>query len=609
MREGRITYLTNHFGEEKIPVVLALGIAAYDETTEFYDEAADHLYNGLVPARNAFYPSLRHHQGAAYGPGRYEWEVLSGFLISRMGAKNPYVKEQGLIPYHTLYSRRPDGVISPEGDDFNFEFVSRADGSGYIALAGVMLAAQEYRDPYLQAEAERYLPFVDIFKPIDDAVRQFLYYDPTLDARPADELPLTRFFPSPLSSLTARTGWDLDGGAGSPVAMVNLTMSDYYLGNHDHLDAGHFSIYYKGPLAIDSGAYAESKEGSGKHGGNSGHWANYFRRSIAHNTLLVRDPEEPRHAGSIWDAQNEGGQAINTGGPIEQFNGGAPLTWEEVEADGVQVELLAHDFGPDPQTPEYSHLKGDMAGAYRFGDRRPKVTEAKRSFVFLNLMSEEVPAALMIYDRVTAADSTFKKRWLLHSMEEPVIEDGRVTVRRTGGRLAYDGQLVSQTLLPRADNLTVEAIGGPEQDFLVASAGINYALKKESDVEKFEAGQWRVEVSPKSAAATDHFFHVLQVMDGGRQPLPLTELRTAAMTGVLLADRAVFFATDGQRVAEEQTIVIPQDVGGRVKVLLTDLAAGTWRLTGLNGSKRFTVTETAGTLYAGLTRGTYRLRR
>ena len=70
--------------------------------------------------------------------------------------------------------------------------------------------------------------------------------------------------------------------------------------------------------------------------------------------------------------------------------------------------------------------KGDITQAYT-----RKVKEAKRSFVFLNLKSETVPAALIVYDKVSASNPDFRKYWLLHSIEEPRLEGNTFTVRRT----------------------------------------------------------------------------------------------------------------------------------------------------------------------------------
>ncbi len=602
MREGRITYVTNHFGEEKIPNALAFGMAAYELNPEIYDEVTAHLYHGLIPARNAFYPSHRHHQGSAYGMGRYDSEILSTFLLTNMGAERPYVDDQGKVLYHTLYSRRPDGVIFSEGDDFNPHVLYRANGSGYFGLRGLMMAANEFKDPYLQDEVYRYLDFPTQFTHMDDAALNFMYFDHQLKPESVTALPLTKFFNSPLASMVARTAWGLKEGVASNAVVATMNMSDYYFGNHDHLDAGHFNIYYKGPLTIDSGAYAENEDGTGKHGGNAGHWNNYFRRSIAHNTLLVRDPDQPYRPGSIWDASNEGGQVINTGGPIEQENGGAPLTFEEIEQDGIQVKLEGHDFGPDKITPDYSYLKGDMAAAYHYNylKVKPKVEEAKRSFVFLNMKQEQVPGVLLVFDKVIARKASFPKTWLMHFIEEPQVEGNVTTLQKVKGRLPYSGKLVNTTILPKMDNLEISKIGGEGQDFYTESIDKNWALKKKEDIVRFEAGQWRIDVKPKKSAKLDRFFNLIQVMDQDKQPLSYQSIENETHIGVQIADRVVMFGKDGYRIDQSFKLEIPV-AAKQQKILITDLQAGQWNVNG----ETHTVTEEAGTLYLQAPAGTF----
>ena len=606
MTEGRITYLVNHFGEEKIPNALAFGIASYEHSPDIYNEAAYHLYGGLVPSRNSFYPAHRHHQGSAYGPGRYDSEVLSTFLITQMGAPRPYIDAQGKILYHSIYNRRPDDVIFSQGDDFNPNFLYRAEGSGYFALFGLMMAASEFQDPYLQDEVQRHIGFKDKFTHLDDGVLLLLYQDETLEPKSVEELPLTKFFGEPIASMTARTGWDMKKGVDSDVAIATMEMSNYYFGNHDHLDAGHFNIYYKGPLAIDSGAYAESAEGTGKHGGDSGHWNNYFRRTVAHNTILVRDPDEPYRPTSIWDAQNEGGQVVNAGGPIEQYNGGAPLSYQDMASRGKQVELLARSFGPDTIVPEYSYLKGDMAKAYAYSylNMQPKVDKAQRSFVFFNLKNKEVPAALIVHDYVTARKANFKKRWLMHFVEKPDVDGHITTVVKKPGRLAYSGKLVNQTLWPRAENLQIDVIGGEGKEFWTESASKNWALAKKEDIDRFEAGRWRIEISPKKEAATDRFLNVIQVMDKENEALPVYEYETDTQVGVQLADRAVFFSKDGSLLKNDVSFTL-KNSDSDIRVLLTDLKEGNWILKGNQRQEKFQVTESAHTIYVRLPAGTY----
>ena len=67
-------------------------------------------------------------------------------------------------------------------------------------------------------------------------------------------------------------------------------------------------------------------------------------------------------------------------------------------------KVLGHGFGPDANKPDYSYLKGDITQAYT-----DKVKEAKRSFVFLNLHATEVPAALIVFDKVVSSDPSVQE--------------------------------------------------------------------------------------------------------------------------------------------------------------------------------------------------------
>ena len=57
-----------------------------------------------------------------------------------------------------------------------------------------------------------------------------------------------------------------------------------YLAKHGHLDQNHFVIYHKGYLATESGADYTDTE--------SPHYLNYYRRTIAHNSMLVFKKDE-----------------------------------------------------------------------------------------------------------------------------------------------------------------------------------------------------------------------------------------------------------------------------------------------------------------------------
>ncbi|MFS4467485.1 T9SS type A sorting domain-containing protein [Maribacter sp. 2210JD10-5] len=574
-------YLTDHFGEEKIPDLLAFGIACYDEDTKIYDDVATQMYEGLVPSRNFFYPSNKHHQGSSYTSTRYDSEILSTVLMTRMGVERPYIDEQGQIPYSLMYTRRPDGNLMTEGDDFNPDLPD----PDHFGILGVFMAAGEFQDAFVQGEALRYEDFIEQFTSLRDATLIMLIKDETLQPQSISTLPLSRYFGSPIGTMVARTGWDLDGGAESNIAIATMNLKEYSFGNHAHQDAGHFSLYYKGNLAFDSGALSNATTGS-KFGGRSDHWFYYYQQSIAHNTLAVTDPEEPPLTNSNFPGveQNEGGQPWRP----------AVKSFEDVLAEGRQAEILANGFGPDADTPDYTYLKGDIAPSYAYTGRTPKVSEAKRSFVFLNLFDDSHPAALIVYDKVTAANADFKKRWIIHTEEEPQINGNIMTALNTAE--GNNGKLVNHALLPVADNSSTAVIGGPGNEFYTASTDTNFALQSDGEIAVHKAGRWRMELSPNAASATDRFLNVMQVMDAGGENLEVSQVSSDKMVGARIANRVVMFSKSGNAESSQRVILLPKN-SDELKFLVTDLEPGSYDVFGEENLTGLVASEEEGTIY------------
>lgn len=579
---NRAGFVSGHYGEEKHPCMLAAGIAVYDEDPSIYEAMADHLYNGFVPTRDLFYPGHKHHQGSAYGIGRFAHEVEASLLITRMGFPNPCIADQGQVPYFAMYNRTPDGLLMVEGDDY-----ARGSGPNWYSPSDLLFViAGMYQDPYVQDEALRY------GSRIGDAALRLLIQDGKVQPKPVGELPLTRYFGSPFGAMIARTGWDIQGGKDAGAAVARFHVKEYMFGNHDHLDAGHFSLYYKGALALDSGVYQGT---IGQYGDD--HFTSYYQRTVAHNALLVIDPDEPK---PLWWGREletrDGGQFWPD--PRRSEYG----TIEQLLSCGRRAEILAHEFGPDPATPDYSYLKGDLSPSYKAPDPYPaKVSEVKRSFVFLNLKNGEHPAALIVFDRVVSTDSSFRKAWLLHTTNEPATDGSVTTVTRTED--GYNGKLVNHTLLPKPGGADIAKIGGSDREFWVD--GRNYPNPPRGG--SHEPGAWRIELSPKTPATTDLFLNVLQVLDAAGGPAPLTpeKVETDALVGVRIADRVVCFSKSGERLMGELTLSVADD-GHTLRYLVTDLEAGEWRLTGPTTAD-LTVTAEGGAAYFEGPGGDYRL--
>ena len=258
--------------------MLSAGIAIYDEYPDMYNHVITMLYRDYIPARNYFYEGQNYHQGTNYVHVRFACDLFPLWILDKMGAGSIYSSSARFVLYDIIYRRRPDGVLMPAGDDYP------QNRPALLTMPTPMfLASSYYKDEYLAYEFERN-PRLD--KSGNESMNHCLIYellwrDYTLKGKSPDDLPLTRYSGTPYGWMIARTGWDANS------VIAEMKINEQFVGNHQHMDGGSFQIYHKGPLAIDAGAYSGSSGGY-----NSPNNKNYFKRTIAHNSLLVYDPDE-----------------------------------------------------------------------------------------------------------------------------------------------------------------------------------------------------------------------------------------------------------------------------------------------------------------------------
>lgn len=572
--------------------MLSCGIAIYDEYPDMYNYVIKMIFEDYIPVRNFTYAGGNYHQGSGYVTVRFTNDLNSLWILDRMGAGAVYDPSQQYVMYDLIYRRRPDGQMMPAGD---VNPAKRDKPQNYSMPA--MLAASYYGDQYLAYEYDR-KPNIETHM----LMLELLWRDFDLKGKSPSDLPLTRYSGTPFGWMIARTGW------GKNSVIAEMKINEHFYGNHQHMDGGAFQIYYHGPLAIDSGSYQGSAGGY-----NSPHNKNYFKRTIAHNSLLVYDPQEKF---ACWNygggdktefAANDGGQRM----PGDRWD--TCRSFENLLSESYTVgKTLAHEFGPDSHTPEYSYLKGDITKAYT-----SKVKDVRRSFVFLNLEPKgnadlnpegvvtDVPAVMVIYDHVVSADPSFKKYWLLHSIEEPQIGKRNFTVTRT--KDGDSGKLYCNVLLPEMAN--VEKIGGPGKEFWVFGENYPNAATTRPDPCN-ERGAWRVEVTPKDQAKEDCFLNVIQVMDNECKELPVQRIDAEKVVGVEVADRIVIFNRASGQLNEDLSFTISSKNRKEYRILITDLESGLWKVC-RNGKtlKTYEVSESAGTIYLTGTAGKYTLTR
>ena len=559
---------------------LSAAIAFYDEAPLVYNIVAGRFFADYIAPRNYAYASQAHHQGASYGKVRFLSDMYAAWIFRRMGAAPVFDPVQQMTPYHWLYARRPDGQWMRDGDVYHSAYSNSTEYWG--EPLAYLLPASYYNNATLKQE---YLRQPINFIHTKDSIWPVLLGNTAMGSTPSPAtLSLTKYFPDPAGLMIARTGWTEGMHVESGNVVATLKLGGDWFGNHEHYDAGHFQIYYKGGLAIDSGIYSgkDVADPSIALEYGSAHDMNYHKRSIAHNTMLVYDPSE-----NFDGYANDGGQ---------RFPGEEPQTLAEL-ANGYKVAtvLRQQQVGGVAGAPDFSYIKGDLTAAYS-----SKVRQFQRSFVFLNLKNTDHPAALVVFDKVSASDAGFRKTWLLHSQSEPEISGDTVVIQRTewdyNHTYQYNGKLINRTLLPA--NAVLEKVGGSGNEFSVG--GTNYPIQPEAEYSTEEAGAWRLEVSPPASNETDLFLNVMQVMDASSAlpALPTTAIDSALLAGVKIKDRVVLFSKSGLALGGTITVELPAQ-SASMQVLVTDLQAGSWTVSkrGMGGPIEDEVSADGGTLY------------
>ena len=467
-----------------------------------------------------------------------------------------------------LYKVLPDGTTARD-DDNEFPYLQWEDNIcfGY--------AINRFKDPYaawlLHKSGWPAQPKWRV------AITQFLWDDPNVTPRnPADstsaEIPRAYFFRG-IGNLVMRDGF----GPDSTWIQFN---SGPYLSKHQHLDQNHFVIYHKGYLATESGADYTDTE--------SPHYLNYYRRTIAHNSLLVYQTGEKFFwAENLWPAANDGGQRMDSS-----------RYWNTVRSreDFERTRDLwatGHMEATDISEGAYVYARGNATNAYQ----PSKMERFTREIAY-------TPAnnVLVVFDRVRTTDPSFKKVWLLHGVGKPSIDANKARDVGHGGTeysnasmFTYEdgnGRLRVHCLLPREREVVTRGGLGwefwtPGDEFGGAwGSGKNWPLDPPAggplpadpylrkmwktfwgdDFEKLLPSNtravvpaaWRVEVSPVKPAKEDLFLHVLEISDKGDPREPKVELVDGVnLIGALVEGGTVTLFATGAGAVNEGEVTIP----------------------------------------------------
>lgn len=526
---------------------LAFSIAVYDEYPDIYNFVAGRFFYLYVPARNFWYRSEATINGSSYGGYRFTWDLWSAWLFRKMCGEMVYSPKMKTLPAMWLHFRRPDGQGLRDGDDY-LEFGGRWDQYGFPWF----YAGNLFRDPVYRKQAFLKLGNRDRFFYTEltlTPVQLMIFDDDSVgEADYEDSYPLVKHYSDPFGVTMARTGYNVSPDSADVMALMKI--GGLWTANHHHMDFGHFQLYYKGILASDSGAYIHY---------GSPHDMSYNKQTVAHNCILIHKPGETN------------GRAVNSGGQLMVPGEVLDLSAWLSDPRFRMASVLGHD-----ENPAFTYIGGDITGAY--GAKAEKVI---RRMAFVPTGDPVIPALMLVYDRVTAADASYRKASLLHCQEEPEISGSRVTIRRTacpkclfGPETQYNGMLVAQMLLPHGARLT--ALGGKGKEFLID--GKNYPYDVTGQLKEcVETGWGRIEVSPGSPAKTDYFLNAMYVCDNGcTRSERAALLESEDFWGVQLLSHAVFFPKDEDVYGGEMILRIDNTGGDPVRWHVTGLKGGVW---------------------------------
>ena len=575
--------VTGHYTRYRIlRDYLAFAIAIYDQYPEWWSYVGGRFYKQFVPVRSAWYEAGMVPQGVSmYVRGKYQSDLYSAWLIEAAGLDFPYNngdKSYMMQVARTIFSYQLPSSSGRFG--FNAGDDHATDGSfleyGLIALYSSYLFDDETMRAQLESSAGSFTKFYD--DPTDSS-DHYVYASPAeylictssglkSASDPREDMPLILYNGGWLGQIIARDSWEKNQVA------VLMKIGCRNIGNHDHLDAGQFQIYYKDMLAGDTGAYVDYGENHHKY---------YHQATIAHNSLLIYDPSKYSKYSST--------KKYYTGGQKTLSDAGLS-TWLTDSYKTGEVNGVSYGYADEEKTdPTYAYIAGDIAYAY---DSSTVDEVTRRMLAVFDTDNPDVPMFFFVFDNITADNASFKKTFLLHTKTEPIISGNTKTVTTvTGG-----GKLVLQNVI--GNNVSITGVGGSNNNYVVQSSQLAPSNGR-SD------GYWgRVEISPATGSKTDQLLNVMYVCDEGDEPnlvaSPISTDSTDVVKGAQIGNTAAIFVVNKAR----QTSAFSFTSTGTetLNYYISGVAAGEWTVSVGGTTLTATATEEGGFLSFSAPAGT-----
>ncbi|AVR97062.1 heparinase II/III domain-containing protein [Pseudoduganella armeniaca] len=493
---------------------------------------------GFLPTRNYISQDGGHQSLFTYGTGdelllrMAMWRKVQTSGTDALIDAHSNFAPKLVLPY--LYGMRKgyvdgartdwDGTFPAAGDNYDTHSTDGPIASVTLAaaLAGDGIAAAFYKD---QIQAPRLLWNTE-------PLWERLYFPGTLAQPRANDLPLAKHF-AVAGNVLMRDTWHYNDAV-----LLDFKSTSFASENHHHLDQNSFSLFYRAPLLVDSGKYDDYY---------TAHWENYYRRTIAHNTIVVFDPQEA--------FMRDGKTFSNDGG--QWYRGEIYPTLEQIKPGGINAldGVTAFETGD-----HYTYAVGNASKAYKSGATEKLHHEQgfHRSIIYLR--QDGAKPIVLVHDRINSPKKLLATS-LLHSVERPetfasqrYLDGGRYAIDGAANpplRIRNGGGMVTvEPLLPK--QATIRIVGGSAAEgrrcvqrpdvsrttpdeydcrFTVRGAdGISYNYPPRNvfwspQPPAPDAGNWRIEIAPAAEGATgwqfQRFLNVLRVgVDDGTPKAP-----------------------------------------------------------------------------------------
>ncbi len=541
---------------------LAVAVAIFDENPSWYNYVGARVYNDYIVTRNYYNNSGTYQQGIFnYGPYRHNADLWSALILECATGENPYSAMLERITLSFFEQQLPDGSFFGTGDGTRPLSNTTRMVQDLIFVMGLYgnTVSRTIVVDYFQVEKNgepllfaRY-PGTSVQQSLPILISMNAsYYKKTgiLDGTPVNQGDSPVAYHSyPVGQMIARSEWNNESAPA-----VFMKIGERTTANHEHADAGSFQIFYKGLYSGESGVYD-------KYG--STHFTYYHQATVAHNALLVFNPDAAEYevSGGSVDSITNAEKVFYSGGQRGRISESKTLEGWLNDNQFTTGEVTGHEYGlNDDGTTEYAYLAGDISAAYE----PTQVSYVGRRMFTLFTGDETYPMLFIVYDQITATKDTFVKKFLLHTPTEPTVDTENKTVTVTD----KDGRLVLKSL---KGGDTFEAIGGENRNYLIN--GVQCATSSTGS-----DNMWgRVEISNTGAAESD-FLSFMYVTDADNdEMLAPAYFESENHIGIQIDSSVIVFA---KSTDEGNCDILSFETSGigLNKYYITGMYPGTWHI-------------------------------